>query len=79
MCGVISHSLEASRPLRMRRIRESVALPWLLTNGRITTGTTAIACERLNRKWIGIEISEEYCEITAKRIEKETQQLKLFN
>ena len=42
-------------------------------------GTTAIACERLNRKWIGIEISEEYCEITAKRIEKETQQLKLFN
>ena len=42
------------------------------------TGTTAIACEKLNRRWIGIEISEEYCEIAAKRIENETRQLKLF-
>ena len=42
------------------------------------SGTTAIACERLNRRWIGIEIEEKYCEISAKRIEKERQQLKLF-
>lgn len=42
------------------------------------SGTTAIACERLNRKWIGVEISEKYCEIAAKRIEKERTQLKLF-
>jgi len=42
------------------------------------SGTTAIACERLNRKWIGIEIEEKYCEISAKRIEQETRQLKLF-
>jgi len=34
------------------------------------SGTTAIACERLNRKWIGIEIEEKYCEIAAKRIEE---------
>ena len=44
----------------------------------IGTGTTAIACERLNRRWIGIEISEDYCRIAKKRIEKENQQLKLF-
>lgn len=44
----------------------------------IGTGTTAISCERLNRQWIGIEISERYCEIAAKRIEKERAQLKLF-
>ena len=44
----------------------------------IGSGTTAIACEKLNRRWIGIEISEEYCEIAAKRIENETRQLKLF-
>ena len=44
----------------------------------IGSGTTAIACERLNRRWIGIEISEEYCEIAAKRIENETRQLKMF-
>ena len=42
------------------------------------SGTTAIACEQLGRRWIGIEISEKYCEISAKRIERERQQLKLF-
>jgi site-specific DNA-methyltransferase (adenine-specific) len=42
------------------------------------SGTTAVACERLNRRWIGIEIEERYCEIAAKRIERERQQLKLF-
>jgi DNA modification methylase len=61
----------------------------LLTNGSkpgdivldpfIGSGTTAVACEQLNRKWIGIEISEKYCEIASLRIEAETRQLKLFN
>lgn len=41
------------------------------------SGTTAIACERLRRKWIGIEIDEKYCEIAAKRIEQELSQGKL--
>jgi len=44
----------------------------------IGSGTTAVACEQLNRQWIGIEISERYCEMAAKRIEKERQQLPLF-
>ena len=44
----------------------------------IGSGTTAIACEKLNRRWIGIEISEEYCEIAKQRIINETRQLKLF-
>ena len=44
----------------------------------IGSGTTAIACERLNRRWIGIEIEEKYCEIAAKRIENERKQLKLW-
>lgn len=35
------------------------------------SGTTAVACEKLNRKWIGIEINEEDCETTKQRIEKE--------
>ena len=41
------------------------------------SGTTAIVCERQNREWIGIELSEENCEITAKRLELEASQLKL--
>lgn len=42
------------------------------------SGTTAVACERLKRRWIGIEIEEKYCEISKKRIEAERRQLKLF-
>lgn len=41
------------------------------------SGTTAIACIRLKRPWIGIEISEEYCAIAKKRIEKERSQYRL--
>ena len=42
------------------------------------SGTTAVACERLKRRWIGIEIEEKYCAIAVKRIEAERKQLKLF-
>ena len=42
------------------------------------SGTTLKMAEKLNRRWIGIEIEEKYCEISAKRIENELKQLKLF-
>jgi len=42
------------------------------------SGSTAVACEQTERRWIGIEIEEKYCEIAAKRIENERKQLKLF-
>ncbi len=35
------------------------------------TGTTGVVAERMNRKWIGIEINETYIEIAKKRIEEE--------
>ena len=50
----------------------------LILDPFLGSGTTAVACERLNRQWIGIEISEKYCEIAARRIESEASQLKLF-
>jgi site-specific DNA-methyltransferase (adenine-specific) len=34
------------------------------------SGTTALACEKLNRRWIGIEINKEYCNLSKNRIEK---------
>jgi DNA modification methylase len=34
------------------------------------SGTTLVACEKLKRRWIGIELSEEYCEIAKERILK---------
>lgn len=42
------------------------------------SGTVPKQCERTSRQWIGIEISEKYCEIATKRIEAERKQLKLF-
>jgi DNA modification methylase len=42
------------------------------------SGTTAVACERLGRKWFGCELEPKYCEIANKRIEAERSQLKLF-
>ena len=42
------------------------------------TGATAIACEKLNRKWIGIEISEDYCKIAKERVKRIVKQ-KVFN
>ena len=44
----------------------------------IGSGTTAIAALKLNRKYIGFEISQEYVDIANERIKNETSQLSLF-
>ena len=46
----------------------------LIIDPFLGSGTTAVACELLNRRWIGIEISEDYCRIAKKRIEAEANQ-----
>lgn len=43
------------------------------------SGTTGVACIRLGRQYTGIEIEERYCEISAKRFEREIAQGKLFD
>jgi DNA modification methylase len=42
------------------------------------SGSTLLACEQLNRKWIGIEKDIKYCEMIKKRIELYTKQQKMF-
>lgn len=41
------------------------------------SGTTGEMCEILNRRWIGIELNKEYCEIAAKRLSRWKTQTKL--
>ena len=38
----------------------------------IGSGTTAVACKRLKRNFIGIEISEKYCKIARQRLRQKT-------
>ncbi len=42
------------------------------------SGTTGVACVNLGRKFIGIEIDEDYFEIACRRIEEAYQQPRLF-
>jgi site-specific DNA-methyltransferase (adenine-specific) len=42
------------------------------------SGTTAVAAERLGRKWIGIELEPKYCAIAQARVDSERAQLKMF-
>ena len=42
------------------------------------SGTTAVAAERLNRRWIAIEIQPGYCEIAKERIKYYTRVKPLF-
>jgi len=44
----------------------------------IGSGTTAVVCQNLNRDFIGIEISPEYCKIAEKRLNPEQTKLTLL-
>ncbi len=59
-------------------LRSSVKETDIILDPFLGSGTTAIACEKLNRRWIGIEINKEYCEIAKARIEAEARQGKLL-
>lgn len=42
------------------------------------SGSTLLACDRLDRHWVGIERDGEYCDIAHKRIDDERKQRRLF-
>ena len=50
----------------------------IVLDGYAGSGTTAVACYRTRRDFIGIEMSPEYCEIARKRLQDEKDKLSLF-
>jgi site-specific DNA-methyltransferase (adenine-specific) len=47
----------------------------LVLDNCIGSGTTAVACIKTNRNFIGIELSEEYCKIAEERINKAKEEM----
>jgi len=62
------------KPLVIRHSTEN----GLILDSFLGSGTTAVVTEKLNRRWIGIELNPDYCEIAKKRIEEVSNQYKLF-
>ena len=44
----------------------------------MNSGTTGVACARLGRRFIGIELHEPYFDIACRRIEQAQRQADLF-
>ena len=47
----------------------------LILDPFIGSGTTAVACKRLKRNFIGIDISKKYCELARQRIKNQSEPL----
>ena len=50
----------------------------VILDATIGSGTTAVACIKEKRHFIGFETNKEYFDIACKRISEEKQQLTLF-
>lgn len=51
----------------------------LILDPFIGSGTTAVACHKLKRKYIGFELDEEYFNLASKRIEEAKSQISIFD
>jgi site-specific DNA-methyltransferase (adenine-specific) len=75
-----AHKHPTVKPLLLlsRAVELLAADSELVLDPFLGSGTTAVACELLGRRWIGIELGEDYCEIAAKRIEEAAKENPLF-
>lgn len=59
-------------------VRASSAQNEIILDPFMGSGTTGVACVKLGRKFIGIEIEPKYFDISCRRIEQETRQGDMF-
>jgi hypothetical protein len=70
--GGRSHPTEKPESLMLHLVSRCPVAPRdLVLDAFMGSGTTLVACKRLGRSAIGIEIEERYCEIAAKRLQQE--------
>lgn len=68
----------AEKPEELMEWLVKISNPDTVLDPFMGSGTTLVACQRLGRKGIGIEIDEHYYEIALKRVQKEVDQGQLF-
>lgn len=56
----------------------NVKIPYTILDPFMGSGTTGVACAKLGRKFIGIEIEQKYFDIACKRMEEAYRQPDLF-
>lgn len=73
------HQNQKPLDLIMRMIKQSTNEGDLIFDGFMGSFTTAVACHKTKRHYIGAEIDKGYYELGVKRLNEETNQISLFD
>ena len=76
--GIGGHPCPFPIEIPRRLITSSVPPGGTVLDPFAGSGTTGVAALRMGRKFIGIELNPEYCEIAARRLEAEAASMPLF-
>lgn len=77
--AIIAYEKESDGLLMQMLIEQSSNEGDLVLDPFMGSGTTAIACIRSSRNYIGSEIDKRYFDVCNERVKCETLQLNLFN
>ncbi|MDD1673029.1 MAG: site-specific DNA-methyltransferase [Methanomicrobiales archaeon] len=69
----IGHPSPYPLELPLRCIRLFSYIGDIILDPFLGSGTTLIACQRLNRKGVGVDIDKKYCQMAKERLRKEIQ------
>lgn len=73
------HPTEKPLPLMMEILNDFTNHGQTVLDPFMGSGTTIVACERMGRRGIGIEMNEEYFNLACKRVEEATSQADMFS
>jgi DNA modification methylase len=72
-----THPTQKPMTLLTRMVKIWTAPEHMVLDCFLGTGTTAVACEALGRKWVGIEKEADYAQITKRRLASVQKELVL--
>ena len=74
--GKVNHPTQKPLAVILPIIQASSNFGDLILDPFAGSGSTLVAAKQLGRRYIGIEISEEYCKIARERLKQEELELK---